>query len=110
MAPQRMKAAPVFNPVIHSPVRLRVCALMRKMPELEFSVIRDTLELTDAHLSKNLKVLSEAGLVTMRKERSNSRTDSRRLTWVALTDDGRSALEAHLAALAEIAEGNPGSA
>jgi hypothetical protein len=34
----------------------------RGVPELEFAVIRDTLEVTDAHLSKNLTVLSEAQL------------------------------------------------
>lgn len=102
-----MSAQPVaaFNEVIHSPVRLRICGLIRHVDELEFAVARDTLELTDAHLSKNLKVLSEAGLVTLRKERSHSRSDSRKLTWIALTEQGREALEGHLTALAEIASG-----
>lgn len=98
---------PAFNDVIHSPVRLRICALMRRTTELEFAVIRDTLELNDANLSKNLKVLSEAGLISVRKESSPDRTDSRRLTWVSLTPNGRSALEGHLAALAEIANSTP---
>lgn len=95
-----------FNEVIHSPVRLRICGLIRHVDELEFAVARDTLDLTDAHLSKNLKVLSEAGFVTLRKERSRSRADSRKLTWIALTGPGRNALEGHLAALAEIAGGS----
>ena len=102
-----MSAQPVagFNDVIHSPVRLRICGLIRHVDELEFSIARDTLELTDAHLSKNLKVLAEAGFVTLRKERSDSRKDARKRTWVALTAQGRAALEGHLAALAEIAGG-----
>ncbi|GAA1148789.1 transcriptional regulator [Nesterenkonia lutea] len=96
---------PAFNNTVHSPVRLRICGLLRRVPELEFAVIRETLELTDANLSKNLRVLSEAGLVTVRKERSLARADSRRLTWVALTEEGRGALEGHLAALKAIADG-----
>jgi DNA-binding MarR family transcriptional regulator len=96
-------AQPVFNDVIHSPVRLRICGLLRRVSELEFSVIRDTLELNDANLSKNLKVLAQADLVTLSKESSQARSDSRRLTWVRLTGSGRSALEGHLAALSAIA-------
>lgn len=97
-----------FNDVIHSPVRLRICGLLRRVTELEFSVIRDTLDLSDAHLSKNLKVLAEAGFVTVRKESSVARADARRLTWVALSPAGRAALEGHLAALAQIAGPTPG--
>ena len=94
-----------FNEVIHSPVRLRLCGVLRRGVELEFAVVRDTLDLTDAHLSKNLRVLSDAGFVAVRKERSPDRADARRLTWITLTPEGRRAVEAHLAALAQIAEG-----
>lgn len=96
---------PVFNELIHSPVRLRICGLLRRMPELEFAVVRDTLELSDAHLSKNVRTLAAAGLVTVRKESSQARADSRRLTWVSLTPQGREALEGHLAALVQIVDG-----
>lgn len=94
----------VFSEIIHSPVRLRICGLLRRIDELEFAVVRDTLELNDANLSKNLKTLAAAGLVTVRKESSEARTDSRRLTWVRLTSQGKSTLEAHLAALARIVD------
>lgn len=102
-----MKRAPTaaFNEVIHSPVRLRIAGLLRRVDKLEFAVLRDTLGVADAHLSKNLKVLTDAGLASVRKERSSLRSDARRLTWVALTPDGKAALEAHLAALAQIADG-----
>lgn len=96
-----------FDEVIHSPVRLRICGALRNVQQLEFAVVRDTLEITDAHLSKNLKVLVEAGYVELRKERSPERGDSRRRTWVSLTYPGRHALEAHLAALAQIIDGGP---
>ena len=96
---------PRFNEVIHASTRLRICGLLRPVAELEFSVIRDTLALSDATLSKHLKILADAALVTVRKERSAARSDARRLTWVGLTPEGRTALEAHLAALAQIAGG-----
>jgi len=98
--------APAFDELIHSPVRLRICGLLRRVAELEFAVIRDTLGVADAHLSKNLRVLSEAGYLTVRKERSDARADARRLTWVALTPAGRTALAGHLAALVDIAGGD----
>lgn len=94
---------PAFNDVIHSPVRLRICGLLRRVSELEFSIVRDTLELNDANLSKNLRVLVEAGLISLRKESSQARGDSRRLTWIGLTGAGRAALEGHLKALSAIA-------
>lgn len=99
--------APAFNELIHAPLRLRICGLLRNVDELEFSVVRDALAIDDAKLSKHLKVLADAGLVSLRKERSGARTDSRRLTWVTLTPTGSTALEAHLAALANIAVGVP---
>lgn len=100
---------PAFNEVVHSPVRLRIAGLLRRGVELEFAVLRDTLGLADAHLSKNLTVLADAGLVTVRKERSATRSDARRLTWVTLTPAGSTAVEGHLAALAQIADGQPGA-
>lgn len=99
------KIVPEFNDVIHSPMRLRICGLLRTVDELEFAVVRDTLDITDAHLSKNLKLLADAEVVSLRKERSSARPDARRLTWIALTGSGRRAVDAHLAALRQIADG-----
>ncbi|WP_087486028.1 transcriptional regulator [Brachybacterium massiliense] len=99
--------APTFHELIHAPVRLRICGLLRPVDELEFAVLRDTLQLKDANLSKNLSQLAEAGLVSTRKEFSPARDDARRLTWVSLTAEGHTALAAHLAALRAIAEGDP---
>lgn len=100
---------PSFSEVIHAPLRLRICGLLRAVDELDFAVIRDALTIDDAKLSKHLKILSDAGFVALRKESSPQRVDARRLTWVALTAAGSAALEAHLAALADIANGSPAS-
>lgn len=101
----RASAAPEprFDELIHAPVRLRICGLLRRMESMEFSVIRDTLGLADAHLSKNLRTLAEAGYLRIDKASDARRADERRLTWIALTPTGRTALDGHLAALTAIA-------
>jgi DNA-binding MarR family transcriptional regulator len=96
---------PVFNELIHAPLRLRICGLLKSADELDFSVLRDTLGIDDAKLSKNLKVLAEADLITVRKERSAARNDARRVTWITLSADGRLTFDAHVAALTLIATG-----
>lgn len=99
--------SPVFNELIHAPVRLRICSLLRRADRIEFGVLRDTLAVSDATLSKHLKVLADAGFVAVSKQRSADRSDNRRLTWVGATRAGAQALEQHLAALHRIAYGEP---
>lgn len=96
-----------FDELIHSPVRLRICGLLRNVDRLEFAVLRDTLGLTDAHLSKNLKILADAGILVLSKESSSQRGDRRRSTWIALTTAGRNTLASHLLALEQIIEASP---
>lgn len=96
---------PVFNELIHAPLRLRICGLLRSADELDFSVLRDTLVIDDAKLSKNLKLLAEAELITIRKERSAARSDARRVTWITLSPRGKTTFDAHVAALTLIATG-----
>lgn len=95
----------VFSELIHAPIRLRICALLRRVAELEFAALRESLQLSDATLSKHLRLLADAALITLRKEASPARADARRLTWVTLTPEGRIAVERHLTALARIADG-----
>ncbi|MEO2109060.1 MAG: transcriptional regulator [Actinomycetota bacterium] len=91
-----------FDETIHSPVRLRICGLLRPVDKLEFSVLRDTLDVSDATLSKHLKTLSTAGYATADKAASADRRDARRLTWLSLTPAGRVAFDAHVRALQAI--------
>ncbi|WP_246036422.1 MULTISPECIES: transcriptional regulator [Cellulomonas] len=99
------EVAPRFDEVIHAPVRLRVCGLLAAADQVEFSVVRDALGVSDATLSKHLKVLADAGFVEVRKAASTSRTDARRLTFLRLTAEGRRAFSAHVAELRAIAAG-----
>lgn len=87
-----------FDPVIHAPLRLRLCALLSPVDQAEFAMLRDRLEVADSVLSKHVSTLAEAGYVKATK----SSTGGRRTTWIALTRQGRRALDGHLAALREI--------
>ena len=58
---------PTFDEVIHAPMRLRICGLLRRVDALSFVVVRDALALTPATLSKHLRVLTESGYVSIDK-------------------------------------------
>ncbi len=89
-----------LDDVIHSPVRLSITAALSGVERADFRTLRDTIELSDSALSKQLTVLEDAGYVEISKERAGRRTR----TWVRLTDRGAVALRSHLAALRAIAE------
>lgn len=94
-----------FNELVHEPIRLRICGLLRAVDELDFAVIRDTLGINDAALSKHLKVLATAGFVSSKKIASETRADARRLTWLRLTDTGKGVFDDHIRALRQIVAG-----
>jgi DNA-binding MarR family transcriptional regulator len=96
-------AEAAFDELIHAPVRLRVCGILRRVDQVDFTVLRDALGIADASLSKHLKALADAGYVSSRKASSAGRADRRQLTWLALTPAGRRAFDGHVAALTEIA-------
>lgn len=85
-----------FDPVIHAPLRLHICALLRRGGEIEFGTLRAALDVSDATLSKHLKTLGEAGYVDLRRVK---RARGHARTWVRLTPAGKIALTRHFAAL-----------
>ncbi|MEX5296923.1 transcriptional regulator [Kocuria sp. CPCC 205268] len=93
-----------FDDVIHAPLRLRICGLLRPVDRLNFAVLRTTLEVSDATLSKHVKTLVAAGYVVSDKAASVDRGDARRVMWLSLSPAGRSAFDAHIRALREIAD------
>lgn len=94
-------AEAAFDDVIHAPVRLRICGLLDNAEAVRFAVLRDTLQVSDATLSKHLKTLSEAGYVSVSRT-AERRQDARREAWASLTDAGRRAFSDHIRALQEI--------
>lgn len=87
-----------FDPIIHAPLRLRLCSILAAVDEVEFSVIREQLEVSDSALSKHITTLSDSSYVKVRK----GRVGDRRTTWISLTKTGNNALRGHLAALQQI--------
>ncbi|MND62059.1 transcriptional regulator [uncultured Brevundimonas sp.] len=94
-----MSTPPIFDPVIHAPGRLQICALLSGIDDAEFAMIRDRLEVSDSVLSKHLKQLEEAGYVALRK----AATAGRQRTWISLTSAGRKAFASHVLELNRLA-------
>ncbi|RCV48449.1 winged helix-turn-helix domain-containing protein [Marinitenerispora sediminis] len=92
-----------LDEVIHSPVRLSIAATLAAVDKAEFAFVRDSVEITDSALSKQVATLEKAGYVTVTK----GYVGKRPRTWLALSEEGRRAFERHLAALRAIAEGRP---
>ncbi len=82
-------------------VRLSIVAALAGVDRAEFALVRDSVEISDSVLSKQVAVLEEAGYVDVEK----GRVGRRPRTWLRLTDAGRSTLAQHVAALQDIAGG-----
>ncbi|MGC5010848.1 transcriptional regulator [Streptosporangium sp. DT93] len=91
----------LLDDVIHSPVRFAIVALLAAAEKAEFGYVRDTVEVTDSALSKQVALLEGTGYVQVTK----GYVGKRPRTWLALTGQGRAAFTAHCAALRAIADG-----
>jgi len=87
-----------FDEVIHAPVRLRICAALDPVREIEFGALLTLLHISKSALSKHISVLTDAGYLTQRR----AVRDTRRRLWLGLTPTGRSAYHGHVAALRRI--------
>ena len=90
--------APRFDELIHSPTRLAIVSLLAASEWADFSFIRDSVDLSDSALSKQLSTLEQAGYAEIRKGFIGKRPR----TSARLTSAGRAAFEQHVAALQEI--------
>ncbi|WP_433178314.1 winged helix-turn-helix domain-containing protein [Actinoallomurus sp. CA-150999] len=88
-----------LDEVIHSPVRFSIVATLAASEKAEFGYVRDTVEVSDSVLSKQVAVLEKADYVKVTK----GYVGKRPRTWLALTSDGRAAFAAHCQALRAIA-------
>ena len=87
-----------FDHLIHAPVRLRVCAALDPVREVEFGALLTLLDISKSALSKHVAVLTEAGYVTQRR----AVRDTRQRVWLRLTEAGRAAYRGHVSALQRI--------
>jgi DNA-binding MarR family transcriptional regulator len=93
-----MSLAPEFDELIHAPTRLSIVALLAAAEWADFTFVRDSLDLSDSALSKQVATLEQAGYVTVRK----TGTGRSRRTHLRLSPRGRQAFRAHAAALQQI--------
>ncbi len=84
-----------LDDTVHQRVRLGILTIAHEARRVEFSYLRDNLELTAGNLSQHLGVLENAGLITIEKGYAGKRAR----TWVTLTKAGQAALAAEIAQL-----------
>ncbi len=93
-----------LNEIIHQPVRLRVMAALTALKgseEVDFSYLRDLLEVTDGNLGAHLRKLEDAGYISVNK----LFVERKPRTFVAATPAGRQVFQAHIEALRAILKG-----
>jgi DNA-binding MarR family transcriptional regulator len=91
-----------LDDLLAHPVRFSIAALLAAASKVEFSFVRDHVEVTDSMLSKQVSALEQVGYIKVDKGFVGKRSR----TWLTLTRDGRRAFDRHLAALREIASGD----
>jgi predicted ArsR family transcriptional regulator len=89
-----------IDEVIHPPNRLAIRALLSSAGAMEFGAIRDELAVADSVASKHLKVLVDAGYVSI-KTRADPGSKRPR-NWAALTPAGQEAFSVYVANLQRI--------
>ena len=90
-----------LNETIHQPVRLRVMAALVTLEEgneVDFTYLRDLLEVTDGNLGAHLRKLEDAGYIEINK----TFVERKPHTFVSATAEGRKVFKAHVAALESI--------
>lgn len=89
---------PALNETIHQPVRLRIMAALVALDtgnEVDFTYLRDLLEVTDGNLGAHLRKLEETGYISVNK----TFIERKPRTFVAATEAGRKVFQEHVAAL-----------
>ena len=90
-----------LDPVIHAPARLRLMVTLAALPDgdtLSFTRLQDMIGLTPGNLITHLRKLEDARYVQTEKTGSGVNA----LTTVALTHDGRTALDRYTATLRQL--------
>lgn len=106
MAKKETKTAPPgrfayegLERAIHEKARLGIMTSLMTRPEgLSFNELKELCDLTDGNLNRHLEVLSEAGLITVRKEEGSGRGR----TLCKITSSGRTRFKEYLEELERV--------
>jgi DNA-binding MarR family transcriptional regulator len=88
--------------VIHEKGRLAIMSALAGTPELSFTELRDTLDMTDGNLTTHIRILQEEGFISVAKSYQNNRS----LTTCSLTKAGRKAFAGYIDLLEQIVRQN----
>ena len=89
-----------LDPLLLDPTRLGIVSLLGGAGWCEFGFVRDSVQLTDPALSKQVSTLAGAGYVEVRKGHLGKTPR----TWLRATPAGRDRLGQHLAGLQSIVD------
>ena len=87
-----------FDRLFEHRLRLTTAVLLARSDRLSFSRLKEITGETDGNLGANLRKLEDAGYIRVTKEF----VDRKPVSWYALTEIGRQALQAHLASMQEL--------
>ncbi len=90
-----------LNEIIHQPIRLRIMAALVTLKTddaVDFTYLRDLLEVTDGNLGAHLRKLEEADYIAINKEF----VDRKPRSFISATPGGRKVFQEHVSALEEI--------
>ena len=90
-----------LDKIIHQPVRLRIMASLVTLDpqeQVDFTYLRDLLQVTDGNLGAHLRKLEEAGYINVEK----TFVARKPRTFVSVSVRGRSAFDDHVATLERI--------
>lgn len=88
--------------LIHEKGRLAIMSMLAASPELSFTELRDTLEMTDGNLTTHIRALQQEGYLSVAKSFRNNRP----LTTCSLTVAGRQAFAEYISLLEQIVRQN----
>ena len=87
-----------LNAVIHERARLGIMSVLAARPSLTFGELKALLDMTDGNLSVHLRILEQAGYVSIEKKFVGRKPQ----TSVKLSKKGRIAFEHYVEVLEEI--------
>lgn len=86
--------------VIHEKGRLAIMSMLAATPELSFTELRDTLDMSDGNLNTHIRTLLQAGYLAVSKTYEKNRP----LTTCSLTAAGKKAFASYIDLLEQILE------
>ncbi len=87
-----------FNKVFESRIRLGIMSALAVNDQLDFSALKEFLNVTDGNLASHIKALEKEGYLGIKKTFINRKPNTK----YSMTMAGKTAFELHLACLEEL--------